>query len=136
MATIELRLNRSKTGNYAFFCPVTKLHLTLANPVGITDRVSNYILRGIRSNTIIDVNKVIDLKTGELNVKNVKSDTQVKSEPTVAQKQVVQEVIQEQKEELSQEVEVAVEEEKKQPKRGKKIQTNSVNETESEVVTE
>lgn len=69
MATIELRLNSKKPGNYAFFCPVTKLHLTLANPVGFADRVSNYILRGLKGKTLIDVNGVIDLETG--NVANV-----------------------------------------------------------------
>lgn len=128
MATIELRLNPSKTGNYAFFCPVTRLHLTLANPVGITDRVSHYILRGIKSKTLIDVNGVINLETGKVNanvaVEATKTEIPVKPEPTV---------IQEQKEELSQEVEAVVEtvevEEVKRPKRGKRVQTNSVDET-------
>lgn len=69
MATVELRLNSRKPGNYAFFCPVTKLHLTLANPVGITDGVSPYILRGVKSKTLIDVNGVIDLEAGKANAK-------------------------------------------------------------------
>lgn len=120
MATIELRLNPRKPGNYAFFCPVTKLHLTLANPVGITDRVSPYILRGLKASTLIDVNKVINLETGELNVKNnkeikkeVKIEEPVKPETTATQ---------EQKEELpSQEPEVVVDE-KKAGKKGKKVQ--------------
>ena len=130
MATIELRLNRSKTGNYAFFCPVTKLHLTLANPVGFTDRVSNYILRGIKSNTIIDVNKVVDLETGKLNVKNVKAENVVKSQATVTQPQTeVHHVVISQEVESSQEVEVAVEEKKVTKKNNnKKPQSNSVNE--------
>lgn len=115
MATIELRLNPSKSGNYAFFCPVTRLHLTLANPVGTTDRVSPYIIRGIKSKTLIDVNGVVDLNTGNLNV--VEAKVPVKSQPTV---------IQEQKEELSQEAEVAVEE--KKPKKGKRVQSNPIDE--------
>lgn len=128
MATIELRLNPRKASNYAFFCPVTKLHLTLANPVGITDRVSPYILRAVKSKTLIDINNVIDLATGTLKDENasniteskteqVKNEEPVKSETTVTQPQ----------EELSQEVEVAVEE-KKSNKRGKRTQNNPVDE--------
>ena len=66
MGKLELRLNPKKVGNYAFFCPVTRLHLTLANPVGYTDRISNYILRAIKGGTIIDVNKMINMETGEI----------------------------------------------------------------------
>lgn len=124
MATIELRLNPRKLGNYAFFCPVTKLHLTLANPVGTTDRVSVYILRALKGKTLIDVNNVIDLETGKLNVDNKKTKTeepksteQVKSETVVSQ---------DQKEELSQVVEDAAE---KKNKRGKRVQSNLVDET-------
>lgn len=118
MATIELRLNPRKPGNYAFFCPVTKLHLTLSNPVGTTDRVSAYILRGVKGKTLIDVNNVINLETGELNVNKAKTESkevkaeQVKSETTAIQDQ--------KEEESSQEVEVAVE--KKKSARGKRQQ--------------
>lgn len=91
MATIELRLNSKKPGNYAFFCPVTKIHLTIANPVGFTNRVSNYILRGLKSKTLIDVNNVVDLETG--NVVGVKKEEQVKvpESEKPAQDQVIQE---------------------------------------------
>lgn len=125
MATIELRLNQRKPGNYAFFCPVTKLHLTLANPVGITDRVSPYILRALKSNTLVDVNGVIDLESGKTNVNNNTKKTEtktksVKSETTVTPDQ--------KEESSSQEVEAAVEEKKTTNKRGKRAQTNPVDE--------
>lgn len=125
MATVELKLNLRKPGNYAFFCPVTKLHLTLTNPVGTTDRVSAYIIRGVKSKTLIDINNVINLETGELNVNNktkseeVKKTESVKSEATATQ---------DQKEELSQEAEVVVEE-KKTTKKGRRAQANPVDES-------
>lgn len=128
MANIELKLNLRKTDNYAFFCPVTKIHLTLTNPVGIADRVSPYIIRALKSKTLIDVNNVINLETGELNTDNeiksekIKKEESVKSETTVTQSQ---------KETSSQEVEVAVKE-KKTTKRGKRAQTNPVDESAKE----
>lgn len=125
MATIELRLNQRKPGNYAFFCPVTKLHLTLANPVGITDRVSPYILRALKSNTLIDVNGVIDLESGKTNVNNNTKKTETKTESVKSETTVTPD----QKEESSsQEVEAAVEEKKTTNKRGKRAQTNPVDE--------
>ncbi len=125
MATIELRLNQRKPGNYAFFCPVTKLHLTLANPVGITDRVSPYILRALKSNTLVDVNGVIDLESGKTNVNNNTKKTETKTESVKSETTVTPD----QKEESSsQEVEAAVEEKKTTNKRGKRAQTNPVDE--------
>lgn len=125
MATIELRLNQRKPGNYAFFCPVTKLHLTLANPVGITDRVSPYILRALKSNTLVDVNGVIDLESGKTNVNNNTKKTETKTESVKSETTVTPD----QKEESSsQEVEAAVEEKKTTNKRGKRAQTNQVDE--------
>lgn len=125
MATIELRLNQRKPGNYAFFCPVTKLHLTLANPVGITDRVSPYILRALKSNTLVDVNGVIDLESGKTNVNNNTKKTETKTESVKSQTTVTPN----QKEESSsQKVEAAVEEKKTTNKRGKRAQTNPVDE--------
>lgn len=125
MATIELRLNQRKPGNYAFFCPVTKLHLTLANPVGITDRVSPYILRALKSNTLVDVNGVIDLESGKMNVNNNTKKTETKTEPVKSEATAIPD----QKEESpSQEVEAAVEEKKTTNKRGKRAQTNPVDE--------
>ena len=133
MATIKLSLNPKKVGNYAFFCPVTRLHLTLSNPVGFTDRVSVYILRALKSKTLIDVNNVVDLETGKLNViddektdsteqkQESKVEESVKSEPTA---------IQDQQEELSQEAEAVVEEavDEKKNKRGRRAQSNPIDE--------
>lgn len=124
MATIELRLNQRKPGNYAFFCPVTKLHLTLANPVGITDRVSPYILRALKSNTLVDVNGVIDLESGKMNVNNNTKKTETKTEPVKSEATATPD----QKEESSQVAEAAVEEKKTTNKRGKRAQTNPVDE--------
>lgn len=124
MATIELRLNQRKPGNYAFFCPVTKLHLTLANPVGTTDRVSPYILRALKSNTLVDVNGVIDLESGKTNVNNNTKKTETKTESVKSEATATPD----QKEESSQGAEAAVEEKKTTTKRGKRAQTNPVDE--------
>ena len=70
---IKLALNTHKSNNYAFFCPATRLHLTITNPVGNADRISGAILRAVRANTVIDVDGVIDLKTGKLKAE-VKED--------------------------------------------------------------
>ena len=118
---IVLRLNIAKPNNYAFFCPVTKLHLTLTNPVGTTDRVSAYILRGLKSKSLIDVNNVVDLETGKVNAKNKKSEPEVVAQPIKSETTATQE----QKEEPSQEVEAAVDDKKK---RGRRAQSNPVDE--------
>lgn len=123
---IELRLNPRKAGNYAFFCPVTKLHLTLTNPVGTTDRVSVYILRALKSKTLIDVNNVVDLETGELNIANNtnKESKENKTEPVKSETTATQN----QKEESSQVAEAVVENNKKTNKRSKRTQANPVDE--------
>ncbi len=63
---IKIALNRKVPSNYAFFCPVSKLHLTLSNPVGYIDRITNNVLVGLRKKTLIDVNNVIDITTGSI----------------------------------------------------------------------
>lgn len=127
---IVLKLNPRKVGNYAFFCPVTKLHLTLTNPVGTTDRVSPYILRALKGKTLIDVNNVVDLKTGELNVEKKTDKKEENAEPVKSETTVTQD---QKEEESSQEVEVTVDkkedkEEKKTNKRGKRAQASPVDE--------
>lgn len=128
MGKMEFRLNPKKPGNYAFFCPVTRLHLTLANPVGYTDRISNYILRAIKGGTLIDVNKAVNLETGEKVENNeVTTTQQVEKEQekpveTVTPSQPELEQTQEPEKESSQEAEVAVEDDKKSNKRGRKPQ--------------
>jgi len=81
MAQVELFLNARKPGNYAFFCPVSKLHLTLSSPVGIydTDVVTSYILRAIKSKTLLDVKGVVDLETGKVSAatQNTSTETEV-----------------------------------------------------------
>ena len=61
---VKLALNRHKFNNYAFFCPVSKLHLTVSNPVGYVNEVTPAILRAIKLSTLIDVDGVIDIETG------------------------------------------------------------------------
>lgn len=86
---IKLMLNTRKPYNYAFFCPESRLHLTVGSPVGFSDRVTSAIIRGLRSNAIIDVDNAIDikkgtLKTGQTEDKDIKESKQVappKSEP-------------------------------------------------------
>ena len=61
---IKLALNKHKFNNYAFFCPVSRLHLTVSNPVGMTSEVTPAILKAVKSKTLIDVDGVIDIETG------------------------------------------------------------------------
>lgn len=107
---IELRLNTQKVGNYAFFCPVTRLHLTLTNPIGFVDGVSPYIIRGIKGGSIIDVNNVVNLEESTTKLKRRKSkDTEVAVEEKPAKKQdKTEEVIPKQNESISSEVQEAV----------------------------
>ena len=61
---IRFALNTKKFNTYAFFCPVSRLHLTLSNPVGISNRVTPAILRGLKSKTILDIDNAVDMTTG------------------------------------------------------------------------
>ena len=61
---IRFALNTKKFNTYAFFCPVSRLHLTLSNPVGVSDRVTPAILRGLKSKTILDIDNAVDMTTG------------------------------------------------------------------------
>ena len=58
---VKLALNRHKFNNYDFFCPVSKLHLTVSNPVGYTNEVTPAILKAIKAKTVLDVDGVINL---------------------------------------------------------------------------
>lgn len=129
MATIELRLNSKKPGNYAFFCPVTKLHLTIANPVGFADRVSNYILRGIKGKTLIDVNGVVGLETG--NVVGVKKEEK-KEEVKLPELTPAQEPATQEPEEPSQAPEAAANVEPEAKTEETESETEKVEDTESE----
>lgn len=48
-------LNASKPNNYAFFCPKSKLHLTVSNPVGHVSEVTPAIIRAVKSKCILEV---------------------------------------------------------------------------------
>jgi hypothetical protein len=109
-------LNASKSNNYAFWDPQSRLHLTIDNPVGYADRVTVAIRRGLASKSIYAVvekdgkeEKVFDVLVEEEavfpQVIEVKKENQ--QEP---------QVIQEQKEPEFKEPEAPVKEEpKKEP---------------------
>lgn len=64
-------LNTHKFNNYAFFCPVSRLHLTVSSPVGFSNEVTPAILKALKAETVLDVDGVIDIETG-----TVKAGTQ------------------------------------------------------------
>lgn len=92
MDRIKIALNLRKPGNYAFFCPVSRLHLTRSNPVGYADGVTSAILMGLLSKSLLDVDGVVDLKTGKTvnkttnNKKESKTETPVKQETVTSPK--------------------------------------------------
>lgn len=59
-------LNNQKANNYAFFCPVSRLHLTRSNPIGVANGVTPAILRGLRSKVILDLDDAVDIENGVL----------------------------------------------------------------------
>ena len=61
---IKFALNTRKLNNYAFFCPVSRLHLTVSNPVGFSNEVTTAILKALKANTVLDVDGVVDIETG------------------------------------------------------------------------
>ena len=82
---IKLMLNSRKPSNYAFFCPVSRVHLTVSSPVGFANEVTPAILKAVKAKTVLDVDGVIDLETGGL--KNKPEATKV-SEKAVASAKV------------------------------------------------
>ena len=50
-----LQLNFNKPDNYAFFCPVSRVHLTRSNPVAQVNEVTPYIEKGLKYKSIIDI---------------------------------------------------------------------------------
>jgi hypothetical protein len=73
---MKLQLNFNKPGNYAFFCPVSKVHLTRSNPVAFVNEVTPYISRGLKSKSIIEVsdNNVTGQKTAKPEAKPVQAE--------------------------------------------------------------
>ena len=74
---MKLQLNFNKPGNYAFFCPVSKVHLTRSNPVAFVNEVTPYIKRGLKSKSIIEVSD--DSVTGQKTAKPVQTQEEVKA---------------------------------------------------------
>lgn len=67
---IKLMLNLQKFNNYAFFCPVSRLHLTVSSPVGFSNEVTPAILKALKAKTILDVDGVVNIETGTVKVEN------------------------------------------------------------------
>lgn len=76
---MKLQLNFNKPGNYAFFCPVSKVHLTRSNPVAFVNEVTPYINRGLKSKAIIEIVETEGQKA------NVKQEEPVKNEEQATQ---------------------------------------------------
>lgn len=71
----RFQLNNKKPNNYAFFCPKSRLHLTVSNPVGSVNEVTTDIIRAVKSKTLLDIDRVINLKNNQtqteaMNTKN------------------------------------------------------------------
>lgn len=54
---MKLQLNLNKPQNYAFFCPITRVHLTRSSPVGYANEVTSYIRRGLKSKCILQIDE-------------------------------------------------------------------------------
>jgi len=122
---MKLQLNFNKPDNYAFFCPVSRVHLTRSNPVAEVNEVTPYIKRGLRSKAIIEVTdnttKQEPIKEDEPKKQEIKQD--VEMQPMPEQEESTSSV--EDKEEAVSEEEVKTEEETKEEapapkKRGRK----------------
>lgn len=125
---IKFMLNMHKFNNYAFFCPVSRMHLTVSSPVGFANEVTPAILKGLKSKAILDVDGVIDLETGT--VKKAQAKAQPTPEPakTEPEKKVeapAEPVAETPKEEPKEEDK---QDKKAAPKRGKRADANPVDE--------
>lgn len=61
---IKFMLNTRKPNNYAFFCPISRLHLTVSSPVGFSNEVTPAILKALKAETVLDVDGVVDIEMG------------------------------------------------------------------------
>ena len=118
---IKFMLNKYKFNNYAFFCPVSRMHLTVSSPVGFSNEVTPAILKGLKAKTILDVDGVIDLETGT--VKEAQAKVQA-PQP----EQVVEAPIEESKETEAKKKEQEPKANKSTNKRGKKAEGNPLDE--------
>ena len=79
---MKLQLNFNKPNNYAFFCPVSRLHLTRTNPIGYANEVTPSIKRALKIGNILDITE-----------DKVESKTEASSnDQTLKEEKVVQEV--------------------------------------------
>lgn len=111
---IKLMLNLHKFNNYAFFCPVSRLHLTVSSPVGYTNEVTTAILKALKAETILDVDGVVDIETG-----TVKTAKEAAPKAPVQEKAPEQKSS-EQKDEVKAPAEEKVEAKEKNPKQEEK----------------
>ena len=118
---IKLALNLHKFNNYAFFCPVSRLHVTVSNPIGYVSEVTTAILKALKSQTLLDVDGVIDIETGT--VKGA-AETAPKKEPEKVVKEDAKSEKAENDSDSKQKTETvdnpAVETSDEKPKRGRK----------------
>ena len=125
---IKFMLNMHKFNNYAFFCPVSRMHLTVSSPVGFANEVTPAILKGLKSKAILDVDGVIDLETGAVKAAQAKAQPTpepVKTEPEKKVEASVEPVAETPKEEPKEEDK---QDKKAAPKRGKRAEANPVDE--------
>ena len=119
---IKLALNLHKFNNYAFFCPVSRLHVTVSNPIGYVNEVTTAILKALKSQTLLDVDGVIDIETGT--VKGAAKTEASKKEPEKVVKEDAKSEKAENDSDSKQKTETvdnpAVETSDEKPKRGRK----------------
>ena len=119
---IKLALNLHKFNNYAFFCPVSRLHVTVSNPIGYVNEVTTAILKALKSQTLLDVDGVIDIETGT--VKGAAKTEALKKEPEKVVKEDAKSEKAENDSDSKQKTETvdnsAVETSDEKPKRGRK----------------
>ena len=127
---MKLQLNFNKPGNYAFFCPMSKIHLTRSNPVAFVNEVTPYINRGLKSKAIIEI---VETEGQKANIK--KEEEPVKKEEVASSTEQATETVEEVKatektEETKEEPkteEVAAKESapaEEKPKRGRRSSSN------------
>lgn len=123
---MKLQLNFNKPGNYAFFCPLSKIHLTRSNPVAFVNEVTPYINRGLKSKAIIEI---VETEGQKANIK--KEEEPVKKEEVASSTEQATETVEEvkvtEKTEEPKTEEVAAEESapaEEKPKRGRRSSSN------------
>lgn len=118
-----VKLNPRKINNYAFYCPVSRLHLTrYSNPVGSVNEVTPYIERGLKSGVLIEVKEEAEVQKRRKAAKEAASEPveePVIEEPveeTATEEPVEETVIEESTEEAPVEEKVEKTEKKKNKK--------------------